>query len=47
MNGLEINRIFNKMIDNTRIVDVELRVVSLIIDKNIKKWHNTSIRDWW
>lgn len=38
MNYLEINRILNKMIDNTRISMIDLKVSllkdSLIIDKN-------------
>ena len=37
MNEIEIGIILNKMIYQTKIIDLELRVCSLAIDKNIKK----------
>lgn len=37
MNGFEVNRIINKMMDSTRTINIQLMVSSLIIDKNTKK----------
>lgn len=37
MNGFEVNRILNKMMDSTKRINMQLMVSSLIIDKNTKK----------
>lgn len=47
MNGFEVIRIINRMIDNTRSAELSYVAFSVIIDKDIKKWHNITVRDWW
>ena len=38
MNGFEINRIFNRMLDNTRVISIQTKIYflteGLAIDKN-------------
>lgn len=51
MNFLILNKIFDKMVNDTRYIDISLNYISLkngnSIDKNLQKWHNITIRDWW